>query len=419
MRWLTLLILALVGWHAPAAVAQDASPAATDTTEQAPPEPTLLVGRYEVILRDGRRFECDRIRRGAHDVEILIGGAGIRFRNSQIHAIRELPSAEVEYLEQRSQLSDDDLDGRYELAYGLYEQGHRDLALRELDPLHRQFPDSHRVTVLWTLLREQIEGEERTRRLKTAAEKLNRSVPLAPAAPDLTLTPEQISLVRLWEQPQNMATSRPQIRIPREVMEDVFAAYRGHPAIPASRSEVSRLLRAPAHNQLELLFELEARDYYARVEVLNDPPAIKTFMGLIRPGYHARHFARYFGGGAVEGLPISSQGRAPTTAYADFVTLSTVNLNGHKVINRRDPEQSLYLQWGLPRELAEHPAPDVSGWRPYFRDRQDRVYQFLVTWIDSLYDFDAAVDYGFPWPPPPNEEDPPSTDPQPIGTTTP
>lgn len=362
-------------------------------------EPTLLVGRFEVVLRDGRRFECDRVERLKDTVELSIGNARVRFAIHQIFDIRELPSVEVAYLRARSELSDDDLAGRYKLAYDLYKAGHRDLALRELDEMRERFPDSHRVTTLHTLLHEQVDSEERARRVDKAAEALDRSVPKPQdSLPNLILTPEQISLVRLWEQPHDMRLSRPQVRIDRDVMEEVFQAFEGHPALPASKTQRAILMRGPGYERLQLLFDLEARAYYPRVEVFSDPPAIKVFLGIIRPGYHGRHFARYFGGGVIDGLPISTRGLDPAAAYADFVTLSSAKIDGMKVIDRAEPEMSLYLQWGLPRDQADYPAPDVPGWRPYFHSRDDRVYRFVRDWIESLYDFRTGVDYGFSWP---------------------
>ena len=84
-------------------------------------------------------------------------------------------------------------------------------------------------------------------------------------------------------------------------------------------------------------------------------------------------------------------------AYTNFFLLSRFTHEGKAMIDRDRPELSLLLQWGLEREAAKFPAPDVEGWRPRFRSPEDGDYRRLVDWIDSLFDNDPG--YGITYPP--------------------
>ncbi len=63
------------------------------------------------------------------------------------------------------------------------------------------------------------------------------------------------------------------------------------------------------------------------------------------------------------------------------------------MIDRASPEMSLLLQWGLARESARYPAPEIDGWEPMFRSTDDSEFRRYVDWIDSLFEDD--LDYGF------------------------
>ncbi|WP_428389508.1 hypothetical protein [Mucisphaera sp.] len=378
-------------------------PADNPQTQQTP-EPTPVLGRFEVILINGRIIEADWFLETDQHIELGIGPSKARFGRFQIREIRRLEPPELEFRQLRLQIDDNNLDARYDLAYRFYEQGYRDIALPELADLRVRFPDSHKVTVLFELIREQIAAEDRLRREEAAEAILERNVP-DPVAndPHFILTPQQISLLRLWEMPDDLSTVRPRVRVPQEVLEDVLTRYTNHPAFPTSRAARTNIRKGNGFDQLQLIFDLEAREVYHRIEVLSDPPALKTFMGVLRRGYHTRYFVRHFNAQTIPELPLARTGIDPAQAYADFATLAVTRIEGLPMFDRKDPAASLYLQWGLPRELAQHPAPQIPRWRPYFSGPDDRIFRFLVDWIDGFYDFPGLPDYGFPWPPDPQQ----------------
>ena len=106
----------------------------------------------------------------------------------------------------------------------------------------------------------------------------------------------------------------------------------------------------------------------------------------------ARYFEPFFGEGRIDGLNLVRW--RPTTkaeAYTNFVALNRFERDGALMIDRFAPDDSLLLQWALPRDVARYPAPDVPGWKPRFKSSTDRRYVAVRDWIDGLVKF--APDY--------------------------
>ena len=79
------------------------------------------------------------------------------------------------------------------------------------------------------------------------------------------------------------------------------------------------------------------------------------------------------------------------------------------MIDRAMPQRSLLLQWGLPRDAAIHPAPEIEGWRPRFTGPDDETFLKYVDWITQLYE--PLPNYGvtYQWPGFGETEVPPSS----------
>ena len=75
------------------------------------------------------------------------------------------------------------------------------------------------------------------------------------------------------------------------------------------------------------------------------------------------------------------------TVYSNFVILDRYrSADGLlRMIDWDEPELSLLVQMGLPREDALYPHPDVPGFRPVFGGRDARRFRQTLEWIDSMY----------------------------------
>ncbi|HWB19759.1 MAG TPA: hypothetical protein VG711_05620, partial [Phycisphaerales bacterium] len=70
---------------------------------------------------------------------------------------------------------------------------------------------------------------------------------------------------------------------------------------------------------------------------------------------------------------------------SNLLTLERLKLDPQwPLINYEDPEKSLIVQYGLPRNIARKPHPDVSGWKPAFSQTNDRLKNATIEWINSM-----------------------------------
>jgi len=366
-----------------------------------------------IETESGQTFEGELISETDQTVVLLISGIETPVQRSNIKSITLKKSGREIFEQRRAGLEDDDLDGRFALAYDMYEMGELDLAKRETQSLLERFPDSEKVKRLDGVVADAIKLRE-DRAQRPAA----RPAPPAPGggaeAPanghrldprvlrEQQLTDEQINLIRLWELPADLSELKPRIIIPRETIETVLDEYADREAVPKGRREQNAFRTAPGWEQLPVLFSVRARELYPTVRVIEDPPVMKTFRSEIAPLYVNGYFTETFGRGAVEGLTLfGGLGDRVRAAYTDFYILHKYQQGNAYMIDRDKPAESLLVQWGLPRDQATYKAPEAPGWRPFFSGRDDPQFTRIVDWIDSLY---MTVDYGISYSPPPPDQ---------------
>ncbi len=358
----------------------------------------------------GRTFEGELLSETDREVILLISNIETPIKRADIKSITIKKSGADLFAERRAQLEDNDLDGRFGLAYDMYEMGELDIAKQETASLIKQFPDAERVKRLDDVVADAIKlRDDRDERAAAArpprppADAGDSSNGQArPHDPqtlrDQQLTDEQISLIRLWELPADLSELKPRIIIPRETIETLFDEYADRDEIPKGRRGQNELRRAQGWEQLPFLFAVRARELYPTVRVIEDPPVMKTFRSQIAPLYINGYFANNFGSGNVDGLMLfGGKGDPVRAAYTDFYILHNFRLGNAYMIDRDKPDESLLVQWGLPRDQASYKAPDVPGWRPFFTGKDDPKFTTIVEWIGSLY---KAVDYGISYTPP-------------------
>lgn len=358
--------------------------------------PTLLARPVTVVMNDGRRIDAELIRESSSEVVLeIVEGVQTTFARSEIEAIETRKSMEEVYRERREELEDDDLEGRYELAYFLFQNRAYELAETEIRAILDDFPDADRPRRLLRVLEE---------RRKTATPEENESVAggdrgegaaedspaIKMPPPPETLNMEQISVIRLWELPvdrEAMAELSPRVRVADEVIEKFIEQYRNRNDFPLGDESLNRLRSAQGYEQLQLMMDMRAREFYDDVVILDDPPPMREFRRTVHPAYLWNYFIPRFGLGQLDDLRLIRRGRATSAenTYTNFLILHNYARNGSQMIDRSNPEDSLLLQWGLPRDEARQPAPDVPGWRPFFSGTDDPRFQQFVEWIRSLY----------------------------------
>ena len=365
-----------------------------------------------IVTNDNQRYEGKLVSSDENQVVVEVSNINTPIKREAIRSLSVPKSPEQRYQEARAQIEDDNLRGRYALAYTLYREEHYALAKKELEDLTKRFPDAQNVKSLLNVVNRNIELRERENEGTTATPSTGETeTENAPAnggggqttgtPPDRggsttsgggdaqLLTDEQINTIRLWELPSDLSEARPAVVVPRETIEKLFDKYRDSPAI--QQRQVRDVLRQQGWEQLDLIFGLRAREFYNDVTVRQDPPAMQEFRRSVYPQYVARYLRDTFSG-KIDGFELlGPQRNTEGEIYTNFLRLTQFETPEGKMIDRREPERSLMLQWGLPRDEARVPAPDVENWRPFFNSPNDPRFQNYVEWIETLFD---NADYG-------------------------
>lgn len=231
-------------------------------------------------------------------------------------------------------------------------------------------------------------------------------------APNL-LSEDQINLIQVYEIDLD---TEPRVRIDQDVLREFLEDpdYASRDGMPTGRTQIRDFLRAEGYQQLGLFFQMRAREYYAEVQVREEPDRLRAWQ-RINSRYINQYFMNAFAnkplgegvqlryqGRPIDEIPLIAHGRdAETIAYTNFYILSQMTADGVPMIDRSQPEESIIVQWALPREDAVSDAPDVAGWRPHFRSMEDDDprREELINWIESLINGNQDSQYGIEFAP--------------------
>lgn len=373
-----------------------------------------------VILQDGRQLTGQVIAETDASITLRISGIDTPIAKDQLRDIKYMATVEEEFRQRRATLKDDDLEGRYRLTQWLYEAWNRDqsdktyeLLSTELSGLGDQFPNDQRLAQLKTVVesRRRLMEEERARSAaaeRSAASAQAQAQAQTPAVdtgpeqatgravmPSKMLDDRQINLIKVWEIDLD---GRPNVTVPRNVRQEILDTFKNEEAVPKGRAAQRQFMAAPGYQVLDLLFAIRARSFYDKAIVNEDPPALRTF----RTNVHQRYVLNYCGTVQCHGGPdagslflFRAAPNSEQTVYTNFYILNASG--GGRLIKRSNPKESLLLEYGLPRDAARFPHPEVQGWRPNFRGVDDPAYQAVLNWIGTLFESaDYGIDYQVP-----------------------
>jgi len=206
------------------------------------------------------------------------------------------------------------------------------------------------------------------------------------------LSDEAINLLKVYEIDLD-SDPPPRIDFTDEVLHRFLEEYREDVRIPRGVQGQRDFINGEGAEQLRMMFTLRARQYYPEARIRSDIASFRAWRTIHRQ-YVLGYFQGHFGAGDVPGLYLFPRHRDSTRAeLTNFFILTQTTIDGRHMINRDNPEESLLLQWGLPRANARFAAPDIEGWRPYYRDTQDPRYLEHLEWIRSLVRFNQGSDY--------------------------
>ena len=137
------------------------------------------------------------------------------------------------------------------------------------------------------------------------------------------------------------------------------------------------------------MFQIRARDLYEQVEVLTEPSGLMTFRKQIHDNWLInRCGSRACHGGTEE---LAGRFRLHRSARlndqirtSNLLALNRLELDGQRMLDWAQPDQSLLYQFALPREEATNPHPEVKGWRPIFTPSARTLKKAYQSWIDEM-----------------------------------
>lgn len=280
---------------------------------------------------------------------------------TNVQSRRSFAAAQLKKLEALEATEGEKRDERYDIALTLFQAGLYHESKPVLEGLATEFPDDVSINRLRGVVDAQVRQIDARKRRETA-----ESQPPTPGAPDAATTTDTprytgevrgelvyldedaMNLITIYELPQDLAAAEPDIRIKSSVIAKVMKEYADEPAVPKGRAAQRAMMRAPGWRQLQMLFELEAREYYPEVRVRQEPASLETWRRRIHPDYVERYFYRHFGSGQLPIYLFNRSGSSKEEAYTNFYMLAGYQYQGQAMIDRTTPRDSLLLQWGLP-----------------------------------------------------------------------
>lgn len=213
------------------------------------------------------------------------------------------------------------------------------------------------------------------------------------------LTHAEVNLIRVYE----IDFERPpRVAVDPETIATMIKLYGTNREIPASEMERRALYRDDPLEIVELLFKLQARELYPRVEVLTEPWALNLFRRRVHNTWLLNSCATAHCHGAPGAGQLFLHRRRHKDArvrYANLLILERLEVDPDwPLINYDDPMMSLLIQYGLPRNQARKPHPDVRGWKPVFGRGGQRMLRDTLSWIDAM--MQPRPDYPVKYEPP-------------------
>lgn len=372
-----------------------------------PPPPGEDPGRERIQLRmlSNATLAGELVRETESEIVLEVGGLEISVHKGQIASIDRMPSVETQYRANRKLIGDHDVGQLLRLVDWLIEQDRLDLALKELDAILDRIPAHLGASAK----RVEVNAKIELKRKKADPDAILRERPKDDFP---LLTQQQANLLQVYE--IDLANP-PRMLIEKGTVQRLINTFADHPKIPETAEGREALLKRSEAEILALMFELQARDFYGDVRVLDMPESFKRFRKDVHSWLLNRCATPRCHGGAEAGrLQLANPRFRPNrdeVMLTNFLILDRFRTSDDKpLIDYERPERSPLIHLGVQRDNSLYPHPAVPGpsgrgdlWRQQFRTERDPGALATQAWIRSMYlpRPDYAIDYE-----PPQSDDP-------------
>jgi hypothetical protein len=367
--------------------------------------PFAMARQGVVRTKDGRSIEGDVVDAGADGVNITTRAGAVTISRAEIESIQYSVNIREVYQQRLAALpADAGAKAHVELARWLYESKAYDLADREVDAALAKDPASSDAQMLRTSIRRAIEFE-RSRTSTPALDPRRAVTRPSTAGEKKLLNADQINVIKQLELRKN---ENFRVRFEKDV-KNRFARSQGQ----GSAAELASL---PDPVKAMVIMEKGTPEMRRDVRIVDDPGPLAYYKRTIQPMIIAGCGSNACHGGANAGqFVLHTAVTNDAASYTNFYYLTQYSkmIGGieYKAINRVRPQDSLLIQFGLPRDVASPKHPDVPGFAPMFRGGDDKI-RLVDGWMGQAL-LPLEPDYGIDMPLPFNKE-PPASQPAPA-----
>jgi hypothetical protein len=364
-----------------------------------------------VYLLDGDTREGVIIEDAFDHVLIEIEGIRAKLKRQDVSHVLLQPTFEERYAQAKSELQPGMFDAHLALCRWLFDQRRYELARDELRALLEQV-EMHDARELLKLVEAQLALARPPEPAPgPAASRPDDDEPDEPASgpvypadmlPREIISADDVNLMRVYEIDFDHA---PKVTVTPDLVRELIEKYGTNKLIPASQTGRNAMFRAAADRPLEivrLLFELKARDLYPSIKVNSEPYALNLFRQRVHDTWLINGCAtsRCHGGPYAGPLFLHRRHyKDERVRYTNLLILERLKLDPQwPLVNWEKPEDSLIIQYALPRDLARKPHPQVAGWKPALNPTNLRLKDDAVAWMNSMYQ--PRPDYPVKYEPP-------------------
>jgi len=355
-----------------------------------------------VILRDGDVRDAIILADEFDHVMIQIEGIRARLKRERVSHVVLQPTFDQRYQEYKAALQPGMFESHFKLCRWLVEQRRYELAREELQALLVQ-TEMLEARQLLTVVNAQITLQAQQPKELVADDpevEAGEDEPIEEAEPrvgtvreqDLLpqqlLTKEDVNVIRVYELDFENLT---RVSISPDTVRELIEKYGTSDLIPANQTGRNAIFRAAADDPMQvvrLMFELRARDLYPQIQVNSEPHALNLFRQRVHDTWLMNNCATR----ACHGGPYAGQFflhrrnyKEDRVRYTNMLILERLKLDEQwPLINYDDPERSLIIQYGLPRDQSRKPHPKVTNWKPAFSPTSPRMKDDAIEWIKSM-----------------------------------
>ena len=356
-----------------------------------------------VRMMDGQIRRGIIIDDGFDEVIVEIEGIRANLKRATVDYVELAPTVEELYDEYKKTLDPVNHDAHLTLCRWLFEKRRYELAKEETLALLEkvEMPEARSlINIINAQLalkvkpapaqEEQGAGDDASAEATQPEQPAGDSGPvrLSDLLPDQIISTEDVNLIRVFEIDFDHP---PRVTITPEAVRTLIEKYGTNSLIPANQTGRNALFRTAADDPLQivrLMFELRARDLYGQVQVNSEPHALNLFRRRVHDTWLINTCAtNACHGGLTAGSFFLHRRdyKDERVRFTNMLILERLKLDPEwPLINFERPEDSMIIQYAMPRDLARKPHPRVDGWKAAFSPANNRLKDEAIEWINSM-----------------------------------